>query len=334
MWADGLTPYLKHLYEYPPLTIPLVYFPEALNRLDLGHYYQNYRFQIFLIDLLFSFFIIRQIVRLKIPDFNRRLALGFYLAAPVIAKDFFYDGIDWLFSVSFALALIFWGQKQLFWLWFWLSTGIKLLTAPLAAVFLKRDWRQMLLGFILIWGLPLLLFRSSLSVIWTYNNARGIKYASFPNFIVEVINQSTHSETRREQPPDFELIGPVSTTVQKIVGLVFPLSILAVIIYGWRLPQTYPAAVKISLVYFLTIFFTAKIFSQPFHLWYVPLIVLFPFKNLKQQFLIMALALILLVVDTTPWIRYPNEFKLQVYFWLRYLPMAGLLWQSIKLPSA
>ena len=47
----------------------------------------------------------------------------------------------------------------------------------------------------------------------------------------------------------------------------------------------------------------------------------------------MGLALLLLVVDMTPWIRYQAEYKFYAYLFLRYLPMAGLLWLSIKLPD-
>lgn len=332
MWADGLTPYLKHLYEYPPATIPVLYLPEVLNRLNLGHYYENYRLQIFIFDLILFYFIVRQIIKLKTRPINKNLALGFYIIAPMIAKDFFYDGIDWLFIGSLSLAIIFLKKRLLFWILFWLSTALKLLTAPLAAVLIKKDWRPAILGLLIVWGLPLIMFRSSLSVMWTYNNARGIKYAAFPSFIVETINNYTHTEMRRDQPPDFEFIGPVSDVAQKVVGIVFPLSVLMVLFYGWRLPKTYAAAIKISLIYFLTIFFTAKIFSQPFHLWYVPLIALYPFKSTKLQLSMIGLALLLLIVDTTPWIRYPAEYKFQAYLFLRYVPMGLLLWQSIKLP--
>ncbi|MDZ7586739.1 MAG: hypothetical protein U0946_03200, partial [Patescibacteria group bacterium] len=99
--------------------------------------------------------------------------------------------------------------------------------------------------------------------------------------------------------------------------------------------------IKISLIFFLTIFFTAKIFSQPFHLWYVPLIALYPFKSIKHQLAMIGLALLLLIVDTTPWIRLneqlmifnPLPLKFFSYLFLRYLPMAGLLWLSVKLPN-
>ncbi|OGD55597.1 hypothetical protein A3E73_02500 [Candidatus Beckwithbacteria bacterium RIFCSPHIGHO2_12_FULL_47_17] len=333
MWASGIRPYFEHLYEYPPATIPLLYFPEVLNRANIGHYYQNYRLQIFLLDLGISYFVFSTIIKLKTKPISKTLALTFYNLAPLIAKDFFYEGIDWVFVGSLSLAIIFMSKRLLFWILFWLSTGIKLLTAPLALVFIKKDWKLMILGFLLVWGLPLVIFRSSLGVMFVYNNERGIKYAAFPSFVVETINYFTNSETRRDQPPDFEWQGPVSRAAEKVVAIVFPLSLFLVLLYAWRQPMTYAFALKISLIFFLVMFFTAKIFSQPFHLWYVPLIALFPFKSVKIQLMMMGLAFLLLVVDTTSWIRYPAEYKFYVYLLLRYLPMAGLLWLSIKLPS-
>ncbi len=333
MWASGITPYFEHLYEYPPATLPVLYLPEYFNQLNLGHYYQNYRLEIFLLDLVISFFIFREILKLKTKSSAKILALTFYNLAPVIAKDFFYEGIDWIFVGSLALAIIFMTKRLLFWILFWLSTGIKLLTAPLVLIFLRKDWKMMILGFLLVWGLPLVIFRSALGVMFVYNNERGIKYAAFPSFVVETINNFSHTEIRRDQPPDFEWQGPVSDTAEKVVSLVFPLSILLVLLYAWPKPKTYAFSIKISLIFFLTMFFTAKIFSQPFHLWYVPLIALYPFKSVKMQLMMMGLALLLLIVDTTPWIRYPADYKFYAYLFLRYLPMGGLLWLSFKLPD-
>lgn len=342
MWQSGITPYFKHLYEYPPLTIPLLYLPEALNQLNIGHYYQNYRFQIFILDAVIFIFILKALIKLKTKPLSKYLSLGFYLVAPMIAKDFFYEGIDWVFVGSLALAIIYLSRRLLFWILFWLSTGIKLLTAPLAFIFLKKDWRQMVLGFLLVWGLPLVIFRSSLGVMFVYNNERGIKYAAFPSFIVETINYWTKTETRLNQPPDYEFQGPVSDAAEKAVSVIFPLSILLVLFYGKKKKlDTYAGKIKISLIFFLTIFFTAKIFSQPFHLWYVPLIALYPFKSIKHQLAMIALALFLLIVDTTPWIRVneqlmifdPLPLKFFSYLFLRYLPLAGLLWLSVKLPN-
>ncbi len=342
MWASGLTPYLKHLYEYPPVTIPVLYLPEVLNRLNIGHYWENYRLEIFIFDAIISFFILKKIIELKTKTSIKVAAIIFYSLSPAIAKDFFYEGIDWIFIGSLCLAIIFSAKKLLFWLLFWLSTGIKFLTGPLALVWVKKDWFKVIAGFILIWGVPLIIFRSSLSVMLVYNNARGIKYAAFPSFVIETINYFTNTETRLNQPPDFQLQGPISDVANKVVAFIFPLSLLLVLAWGRKNKlDSYAGMIKISLVYFLTMFFTAKIFSQPFHLWYVPLLALYPFKSSKQQLTMMGVALVLLIVDTTPWIKVneqlmviePLRLKFFSYLFLRYLPMGVLLWQSIKLPS-
>src|SRR3989344_4260816 len=91
MWASGITPYFEHLYEYPPATLPLLYVPEMLNRANIGHYYENYRLQIFLLDILISYFIFRQIIGLITRPAVKIFALVFYNLASLVAKDFFYE---------------------------------------------------------------------------------------------------------------------------------------------------------------------------------------------------------------------------------------------------
>ena len=380
-WADGQTPYLKHFYEYPPATIPLLYTPLLIKNLGFGHYYQNYRAQIFIFDLILFSFILKALTKLKTKPKSKYLALGFYLLAPMIAKDFFYEGIDLVFIGSLTLALIsllFLSHKQqfhrlLFWLFFWLSTSIKFMSAPLLAVFaylknfkLVKELKAIALAFLLIWGLPLVIFRTSLAVMFVFHAQRGLKYASFPSFVVETINYFTHTETRLNQAPDFQLIGPVSTVVTKITAIVFPLSILLLIVYGLsvilkprkkslskfirqlllldkiNLTQLDPYifSLKISLIYIFTIFLTGKVFSQPFHIWCLPLITIFPFKSLKQQLSFMVLAIWLLIIDTTPWISInelqpfigPLPMKFPLYL-ARFIPMIILLCLSFKLPD-
>lgn len=352
MWQSGITPYFKHLYEYPPATIPLLYLPQVLNRMNIGHYYENYRLQIFFLDTLIFIFILKTISQLKVKTLSKYLALGFYLIGSLIAKDFFYEGIDLVFTGSLALALIFFNRRLLFWFFFWLSTSLKLLTAPLAVpyFFMKKlsffkELKTAILGFLLVWGLPLVIFRSSLSVMFFFHNQRGLKYASFPSFIVETINYWTKTETRLNQPPDFQLQGPVSIIAEKVVAIVFPLSILAVLIYGlWiifkRRPNAYIFSLKLALIYIFTIFLTAKIFSQPFHIWFLPLIALFPFQSIKKQLIFMLLGIWLLIIDTTPWIRVSesllilNPLPLKFFTYsLRFLPMFILLGLSYKLPN-
>ena len=65
-----------------------------------------------------------------------------------------------------------------------------------------------------------------------FHGVRGLKYASFPGFVVETINYFTQTETRLNQPPDFQLQGPVADIVTKITAIIFPLSIGLVLIYA------------------------------------------------------------------------------------------------------
>jgi len=359
MWHSGLIPYLKHFYEYPPATLPLLYIPLLIKNLGLGHYYQNYRFQIFLFDFILFLFIFKAINKLKTSSLSKKLALGFYLLTPVIAKDFFYEGLDLVFIGSLSIAIIsflLFKKKQFlkrcfFYSFFWLSTSIKLMSAPLLAPYfflkkltLKQEIKAFAIGFLLIWFIPLAIFRSSLSVMFVFHANRGIKYASFPGYIVETINYFTQSETRINQPPDFQLTGPVSDIALSIVDKTFYLSIALVLAYAFYIIfknkniDYYKFSLKIALIYIFTIFLTGKIFSQPFHLWYIPLIALFPFKSIKTQLVYILLGVWMLILDTTPWITInemamfinPLPWKFATYS-LRFLPMIVLLKMSFKL---
>jgi hypothetical protein len=59
-------------------------------------------------------------------------------------------------------------------------------------------------------------------------------------------------------------------------------------------------------MYFFVLFLSSKVLSRPFHIWYIPLISLFPFIRTRQQIASMALALLMIVLDTTPWIKLPD----------------------------
>jgi len=246
MWAEGHTPYLKHFYEYPPATIPLLYAPQLLMDSGLGHYYSNYRTMTLILDLIIFFAILKVLQKLKTTQNQKNLSLAFYLIAPMISKDFFYEGIDLVFISSLVIGLFYLLKTQKsflnrfwFWFFFWLSTSIKFLSVPLLAVYfyltnfkLFKELKSFILGFLAVWALPLVIFRSSLAVMFVFHAQRKLKYASFPAFIVETINYWTKSETRVMKPPDFQLQGPVSAVAEKIVEIVFPLSILLVLIYG------------------------------------------------------------------------------------------------------
>jgi len=382
MWWYGLPPYLKHYYEYPPATIPLLIVPLLLDLHGIGRYYLNYRLQIFLIDALLFAFILKALKRLKFKKRSKNLSILFYIAAPVIAKNFFYEGLDLTFAGILTIGIIsilLYSQKKLirrilFWLLFWLSTSIKFMSLPLVAPFFylkklsfKKELLSFLLAFLIIWGAPLAIFRSSLSVSFVFHLKRPLKYASFPSFLVETANYFTQTEVRIEEAPDFQLVGPVSKFITQTVAIVFPLSILFISLYfivailknspkdsfktllkrvlfleKIKLDHLDPFvfSLKVCLIFIFTLFSTGKIFSQPFHIWYIPLIALFPFKSIKKKLTFMGLATWLLIKDTTPWVVLNgNKFfikPIKVNFissLMRFIPMFILLFLSFKLPN-
>jgi hypothetical protein len=352
MWRYGLTPYLEHLYEYPPATIPLLSLPLTLDLAGVGTYYQNYRTQILLLDIVFFIYLL-YIVQ-KIPWLENRWleSILAYILLSALCKEFLYEGLDLVFTASATVAFTlsvaykqkpFW-LETLIWTFFWLSTAIKFLTIPLAIPFfllssgtLKRKILTCLLGFLLIWGLPLALYRSSLQVSFVYNNNRPIKYAAFPAHIIRWVNSFTRTEQQRMVAPDFEFYGPVSTQVTASTKVVFPVGLLALLGYFLYLIHTKIQTLPLSLdalkkylftyskennkkatayalwfysMYVFYLFIFAKIFSQPFHIWYLPLVILLPFSNKRVWYFTILLALLMISLDLTTWLHIKNNFLL------------------------
>ena len=131
------------------------------------------------------------------------------------------------------------------------------------------------------------------------------------------INEFTKSEHRSVSPPDFEWIGPVAHQVTEIFKVLFPAAILVVMYIAWKRyrqhvkelvnPFTqYTYLIAVSLAYVFAIFLTGKTFSSPFHIWYIPLLTLFPYKNLKQQWFAYVSALLMLGMDTSSYLIAPK----------------------------
>lgn len=235
--------------------------------------------------------------------------------------------------------------------------AVKLLTVPLVVPFgwltrfqWKKEAAAIAVGGLIVWLIPLVMFRSSLSVFLFFHGVRPLKYEALGTWVVLAINDFTSTETQTKIPPHFPLTGPVTSAVEGTIKYGFPLSILAVM--GWSLYLTrnirpdkpedrikvYHYLIKITLVYFFTIFLTSKIFSRPFHLWYVPLIAIYPFKNWKIQVTYIIGAVVMLALDTTPWLQVPQLYLGPVPvqrlrdLW-RFIPMVVLLLASIRLPE-
>lgn len=224
------------------------------------------------------------------------------------------------------------------------------MTAPLALPLFwmqRKQWKREVLagtlGFLLVWGVPIALYRSSLSVMVLFHTVRPLKYGAFGTWVVWAINDFTHTETQTNILPHLPIVGPVAQTTEKILGILFPLSILLSIGWGtWQIQrmkrsspeQDMQVSIMITLLYFMAIFLTNKVFSSPFHIWYIPLIVMMPLISLRDQFLFMLGAGWMFVLDTTTWIRVPT---IKVFHTIplvrirdltRFIPMFGFLYYA------
>jgi hypothetical protein len=380
MWRYGLTPYREHLYEYPPATIPLLSLPLTLDQASIGKYYSNYRAQVLIIDILFFCYliwIVQRITWLK----NRWIeSLLFYTILTALSKEFLYEGLDLIFTacatIGLTLATVIKPKSFLLevviWFFFWLSTAIKFLTLPLVApLFLLLSSGSLAkrilvcaIGFILVWGLPLAMYRSSLQVSFIHNNNRPIKYAAFPAHIIRWVDSFTHTEEQRMVAPDFEYTGPVSNQVTAVTKVVFPAGLLALLLYFTYLihqkltplPLTltqlkkYLSSVQklkpdrvaafgllIYSMYIFYLFIFAKIFSQPFHIWYIPPFILFPFANKKTCYLVLALCVWMITLDLTTWLHIKENFLVfntieiaLIRDSFRFIPMFVIAWMLYK----
>ena len=381
MWRYGLEPYYEHLYEYPPATIPVLSLPLELDQQGIGKYYSNYRLQILIVDTIFFVFLLFTVKRLaeKWDWFEQHWAFGViaYILLSTAAKNFWYEGLDLLFTATITTSFMIWVwldprkllTKIISWTFFWLSTAIKFLTAPLLIPLglllhndLKKNILAVTIGFILIWGVPLVYYRSALSVSFYHNNARPIKYASFPSHIIQWINTYTHTEEQVQMAPDFEYVGPVSSRVTAANKVVFPLALLLFLIWssflilksdfhlknlpklvlqGKKLspPDQFFIALRTYGLYVFTLFLTAKIFSQPFHIWYLPLIALLPLKR-KSFFVFYGAFALMVLLDTTETFRVGTELQIwqgiplkMIRDSLRFVPMIYLLFAFFKLEN-
>lgn len=336
MWRYGLTPYLEHYYEYPPATIPLLALPLEIDQRGIGYYYFNYRVQIFILENILFSFLLYSVYRMKTDERTKHLSISFYIIAGILAKDFWYEGIDLVFMGSFALALtsiLLANQKSIknrvvIWSLLWLSVAIKIMTAPLMLLFfllrkidIKKDLFANALGLSIIWGVPLVLFRSSLSVFVVFALNRPIKYGAFASYVIEVINIFTKTEHRVNLAPDFQMAGPVSDIVTKVLTIVFPLAVITLlgyVSYLWinyrknliTAKSQYLFLLTSTFLYIYVLFLVGKTFSSPFHIWYVPLLMIYPFTLLKQQLRVYAASLYLLFIDTSYLSHFLPSFSL------------------------
>lgn len=372
MWHYGLIPYTHHMYEYPPITIPILSLPLKYEHLGVN-YYHNYRFEVLLVDVIFFVIFIASISLLfkNKSTWKKYAAIGFYLTITTIAKNFFYEGLDLMFTASMMTALfaLLWlnnqrlVQKTIIWFFFWLSTGIKFLTLPLMVpLFIalhsnfKKDLLAMIVGFILVWGIPIIIYGKTLATPFVINFDRPMKYSSFPSYVVQIIDNFTQTETHSQNPPDFALFGPVAEKVTAVNEILFPLSMLIWLLWSiyFLYKQKYPthnlknilsdifvelkkpslltkevqflSLLRIFALYLFTLFIFAKIFSQPFHIWYMAVFAIYPFLNNRKPYLLWTAGLLMVIQDTTTLFYLPagQTLGMHNYLWgytFKYLLM-------------
>jgi len=316
IWYYGWPPYLKHWYEYPPASIPFVTGPLLLDLSGVGDYRMNFRSMSLFIDVIIFAVMLRVMQKLKYPPLTKLLNALFYIALTVKAKDFMYENLDLLFGLTMFLPavapyLVTKGKGFLQWIMYWLGTGLKLVNAPLALLyflgskqpFLKRLVVP-LITFVMIWAIPLAIFRSSLSVIIIYHQNRQLQVESFPALVVRGLNIVTKSEEIYfSQYKSFDLRGPISNVVLPIssVSLFLFVGLLSLFIWVNRDRAANPLfMMKVTLLFIFGYFLTNKVFSTPYHLWYLPLLIIFPYRHWKERAFFYSLTAIFLGVATSP----------------------------------
>jgi len=316
IWYYGWPPYLMHWYEYPPLTIPFVSGPLLLDLAGIGKYRMNFRVMTLIFDTILFLVILRVMQKLKYPPLTKLANAVFYILLTIKAKDFMYENLDLLFAMTLflpAVAPLFLikGKGILQWLMYWLGTGLKLVNAPLALLYFFGSKQPLLkrlilpiATFLILWTIPLVIFRSSLSVVIVYHANRQLQVESFPSLIVRGANLITKSEEMYfSQFKSFDLRGPISTVVLPIstISAIILMAGLCLFIWINRDRASNPLfMMKVTLLFIFIYFLTNKVFSTPYPLWYLPLLVVFPYKNWKERGFFYVVAAIFLGVATSP----------------------------------
>jgi hypothetical protein len=97
MWRYGLTPYREHLFEYPPAAVPVLSIPLNVDQAGIGFYYLDYRIEIFLFEVVL---LVSARDNSEISYQKRKIiAITFYILAGMVAKDYWYEGLDFIFLV-------------------------------------------------------------------------------------------------------------------------------------------------------------------------------------------------------------------------------------------
>ncbi|NCN50958.1 MAG: hypothetical protein GW925_00725 [Candidatus Pacebacteria bacterium] len=323
LWASGVVPYLEQWYEYPPATIPLFYIPHLIDSLTHGtilhlNYAVSYRLQMLIIDSSLFGLIMIVLKRRQASGLLFIAPLVYYILATAKAHDFIYDTMDLSFAAAMTLGLtapeLFKGSRAIFisWFGFALSVALKLMNGPLGIVYAiqeRKKWKKFLIvgsvAVLAVWAVPLVIYRSSLSVMFVYHQIRGLQADSTGAVIVRIIDKFTHSEKVIEVYKNYEMSGFLSTEMLKFLAVFFPISILLFVLYAsyivFNAKQSKQQYLRISFTigYLLLMMLVGKVLSRPFMLWLIPLIAVLPFSSWKKQMKFLVISLSAVSVQLT-----------------------------------
>jgi hypothetical protein len=338
LWAGGTIPYRQQWYEYPPATIPLFYLPHVVDMATHpfafhSNYSDNYRFLLLLTDCLVFWLVWKTLRKQGVSEPIFIGGILYYILLTAKAHHLIYDTMDYTFALGLTvtvtapillsnmlsgprdLRLLFQPKLASFysWLGFWLSTALKYVNAPLAPLYALLERKSpikllisAIIAFLLIWGVPAILYRSSIVVSLVYHQNRGIQIDSVPSIILRQISHFTKTEHVIEVYKNYEIAGPMTETIKPFVTILFAGSIglfLLVMSYLILRKTKIPAdwwRIHLTLGYILLFYLTGKVLSPPFLLWQIPLLALYPFKNQRQQLLMLVPSFIALFVTMTP----------------------------------
>lgn len=355
-WASGEVPYLQMWYEYPPATIPLFFIPHVLDMIFNGLTYSQFYRGILLIFDCFLFFLIYK--SLKKQQLSPKIITGglmYYCVVTLKAHAFMYDTMDLVFTTCMFAGVVSpllinhhstaktsttkLLQSFFEWTGYFLATGLKLINAPLGMVYAILRKKQlaslffgMLIAGTLIWGYPLLKYRSSLQVMFVYHQIRGLQIESAPAVIARTLDRFSQSETIIEAYKNYEITGPMSLKIKRIYDWLFPAALTLLLLWG-----SYKAfflkekghqffRLHITLVYILLFMLVAKVLSTPFLLWHIPFVSVYPFKNLRQQLSVTTVSFLIIAASMTKIPDLPlGIFSVHILLsWIRILGFAYL----------
>ncbi len=353
LWASGTKPYLQQWYEYPPATIPLFYIPHVIDmatRFKLVHlnYLDAYRSQLLLWDTGLFFLLWLTLKKIAKSQKMHWIALLYYILLMMKAHDFAYDTMDLTFGASIILGVVApvlvtgWKGQITSWFGFFLATALKYVNAPLAPLYalierreFKRTAISAIIGFLLIWAVPLAIFRSSILVSLVYQNIRGIQIDSAPAIVLRTMNAFTHSEHVIEVFKNYEIAGPLTDKAKSIEKYFFPAAVAAyllassVYVLKNKSLDANWSRIHFTYGYVLIFFLTGKVLSTPFLLWMIPLVAVYPFRKDKQQLTAIFLSSLAIFATMT---RFSDDsigiFPIPLIAgWVRTLSILGLFIQ-------